>query len=43
MLVIVIGLIDEYSLKTNILYIGMKLRFFFLWVDFANHRIIANH
>ena len=43
MLVIVVGLIDEYSLKANILYIGMKLRFSFLWVDFANHRIIANH
>ena len=36
-MVIVIDLIDEYSLKTNILYIGMKLRFSFLWVNFANH------
>ena len=36
MLVTAIDLVDEYSLKTNILYIGMKLRFSLLWVNFAN-------
>ena len=35
MLVIVIELIDEYFLKTYILYIGMKLRFSFFVGEFC--------